>query len=73
MQFCFQGLLDFIIEDVKMNVQTLNVNVTLSYESLTVEGFYDTSGKLFKFIPFSARGPFEVTTSNPKVIKIFIY
>ncbi|XP_050715518.1 uncharacterized protein LOC126998138 [Eriocheir sinensis] len=61
------GLSEFIIEDVRVNVQTLAVTINLRYDSLLLDGEYDLSGKLVKVIPLSARGPFTVTASNSKV------
>ncbi|KAK8740881.1 hypothetical protein OTU49_002745, partial [Cherax quadricarinatus] len=61
------GLSDFIIEDVRVNVQLLTVIVSLGYDTLLLDGEYDLQGKLVKVIPISARGPFTVTTNNAKV------
>lgn len=63
-----QGLSEFIIDDVRVNVQLLTVTVSLSYDTLMLDGEYDVQGKLVKVIPVSARGPFTVTTNNSKVI-----
>ena len=65
--FDLQGLSEFIIEDVCVNVQTLAVTINLRYDSLLLDGEYDISGKLVKVIPLSTRGPFTVTASNAKV------
>lgn len=65
--FVLQGLSEFIIEDVRVNVQTLAVTINLRYDSLLLDGEYDLTGKLVKVIPLSARGPFTVTTTNSRV------
>ncbi|KAK3866216.1 hypothetical protein Pcinc_028241 [Petrolisthes cinctipes] len=62
-----KGLSEFIIEDVKVNVRLLTVTVSLSYDTLLLEGQYDLQGKLVKVIPVSARGPFTITTTNSRV------
>ncbi|XP_071519027.1 uncharacterized protein [Panulirus ornatus] len=61
------GLSEFIIDDVRVNVQLLTVTVSLSYDTLMLDGEYDLQGKLVKVIPISTRGPFTVTTNNSKV------
>ncbi|KAG7163103.1 uncharacterized protein LOC121873255 [Homarus americanus] len=61
------GLSEFIIEDVRVNVQLLTLIVCLGIDTLQLNGEYDLQGKLLKVIPISARGPFTVTTNNAKV------
>ncbi|XP_064096879.1 uncharacterized protein LOC135208523 isoform X3 [Macrobrachium nipponense] len=61
------GLSDFMIDDVRVNVQLLTIVVSLSYDTLLLDGEYELHGKLVKVIPLSARGPFTVTTNNSQV------
>ncbi|KAG0721924.1 hypothetical protein GWK47_045455 [Chionoecetes opilio] len=61
------GLSEFIIEDVRVNVQTLAVTINLRYDSLLMDGEYDLTGKIVKVIPLSARGPFTVTATNSRI------
>ncbi|XP_027224379.1 uncharacterized protein [Penaeus vannamei] len=61
------GLSEFVIEEVKVNVQLLTITVSLAYDTLLLDGEYELQGKLVKVIPISARGPFTVTTNNAKV------
>lgn len=61
------GLSDFMIDDVRVNVQLLTITVSLSYDTLLLDGEYELHGKLVKVIPLSTRGPFTVTTNNSQV------
>ena len=67
MVYILQGLSDFRIEEVNFNFQALTLSVSLSYESLNLEGRYEFKGKLVKMIPLSGKGPFCVTTYHPMV------
>ncbi|KAL7642697.1 UNVERIFIED_CONTAM: hypothetical protein RMT77_007262 [Armadillidium vulgare] len=62
-----KGLSEFRIEEVHLNVQTLTLAISLSCDSLKLEGRYDLKGKLVKVIPVSGSGPFFVTTDHPQV------
>lgn len=54
------GLPNFSIEHIKTSIFAMNVNITLHFPLLSIEGLYEIDGMFVSILPVFGKGPFHV-------------
>lgn len=56
------GLPGFIINDIKMDLDTKSIDIDVSFKQVQLEGDYDVTAKII--VPVSGKGPIKIDASK---------